>query len=74
MEDFPDAKVMLEEAGAGVQVSSPEMLAERAVWFFGHPDALNRYGARAREAALKNHGAAERHAQVIGRLLKSDQE
>jgi 3-deoxy-D-manno-octulosonic-acid transferase len=74
MEDFLDAKALLEDTGAGVQVSNPEMLAQKAVWFFGHPDALNRYGVRAREAALKNHGAAERHAQLIGRLLKSDQE
>ena len=69
MEDFLDAKSLLEEVGAGIAVSSPEMLAEKAIWFIRHPDALKTYGARAREAVIRNQDAAEKHARVIAGLI-----
>jgi len=69
MEDFLDAKTLLEEVDAGVPISSPEMLAEKAIWFLSHPDTLKTHGARAREAVVRNQNAAERHAEVIARLL-----
>jgi 3-deoxy-D-manno-octulosonic-acid transferase len=69
MEDFLDAKSLLEEVGAGIPVSNPEMLAEKAIWFIRHPDALKTYGARAREAVIRNQDAAEKHARVIAGLI-----
>ncbi len=69
MEDFLDATSMLEEAEAAVPVSGPEMLADKAIWFLEHPEALNEYGERAKEEALKNQGAAEKHARVIKKLI-----
>ena len=69
MEDFLDARALLEAAGAGVPVSSPEMLADKAIWFLDHTDQMRIYGERAREAILKNQGAAKRHARVIKRLI-----
>jgi 3-deoxy-D-manno-octulosonic-acid transferase len=69
MEDFLDAKELLEEVGAGLPVSSPEMLAEKAIWFLSHPDVLKTHGERAREAVIRNHGAPEKHARVIRRLV-----
>ncbi|MBW1739987.1 MAG: 3-deoxy-D-manno-octulosonic acid transferase [Deltaproteobacteria bacterium] len=72
MEDFLDAKALLEEVGAGVPIASSEMLAEKAIWFLEHPDALKRYGDQAREAVIRNQGASEKHARVIGRLVFSN--
>jgi 3-deoxy-D-manno-octulosonic-acid transferase len=69
MEDFLDAKALLEEVGAGIPVSSPEMLAEKALWFLNHPDALKTSGERAREAVLRNRNAAEKHARVVANLI-----
>jgi 3-deoxy-D-manno-octulosonic-acid transferase len=69
MEDFLDAKALLEDVGAGIPVSSPEMLAEKAIWFLRHPDALKICGARAREAVIRNQNAAEKHAEVIAGLV-----
>jgi 3-deoxy-D-manno-octulosonic-acid transferase len=69
MEDFLDAKALLEEVGAGIPVSSPDMLAEKALWFLEHLDALRSSGERAREAVLKNQNAAEKHAKVIAKLI-----
>jgi len=68
MENFLDARALLESVGAGVPVSSPEALAEKAIWFLRHPDELKRCGELAREVALKQQGAAEKHARVIQRL------
>ena len=72
MENFLDAKALLEKAGAGIPVSSPMTLAEQAIWFLRHPDALKRYGAKARQAVMTNKGAAQKHAEVIRKLLFSD--
>ena len=69
MEDFLDAKTLLEEAGAGIPISSPEMLAEKAIWFLRHPDALKTCGVRGREAVKRNQNAAEKHARVIAGLV-----
>jgi 3-deoxy-D-manno-octulosonic-acid transferase len=69
MEDFLDAKELLETAGAGIEVLSPGMLSEKAIWFLEHPDELRRCGTRARSAVLGNLGAAEKHAGVVKRLL-----
>lgn len=71
MENFMDAKSLLEANKAGLPISSPEMLAEKAVWFLGHPEELKAYGERGREAVLKNKGAGEKHAGVIMRLWES---
>ena len=72
MEDFSDAKALLEEVGASVPVTSPEVVAERVIWFFGHPDELKKCGERGREAVLKNQGSAVKHAKVIKRLLSEE--
>jgi len=69
MEDFLDAKAMLEEVGAGISVSSPEMLAEKAIWFLRHPETLKSYGDRAREVIIRSQNAADKHAQVIVDLI-----
>jgi len=45
------------------------MLAEKAIWFLRHPDALKTCGARAREAVIRNQNAAEKHAEVIAGLV-----
>ncbi len=68
MEDFSDAKSLLEEAGAGVSVSSPDELAQNAIELLDHPEVLKSIGGRARDAVLKNQGAAEKHAHVLKRL------
>jgi len=70
MEDFLDAKALLEYEGGAVPVNGPGMLAEKALWFLEHPEALRALGDGARRAVLKNQDAAGRHARVIARLLE----
>lgn len=69
MGDFLDAKALLEEAGAGIQIDSADDLAEKALWYLGHPEKLVAGGAKVRQAILKSRGAAGRHAKVIYDLL-----
>jgi len=69
MEDFLDAKALLEEVGAGITVSSPDMLAEKALWFLSHPDVMKTFGRKAKEAVMNNQNASERHANVIAGLV-----
>ena len=72
MEDFLDAKDLLERAGASVPVSTLEELGEKILWLLGHPEESMGFGNRARKAVLKNQGAAERHAKAIERLFGVD--
>ncbi len=68
MEDFLDARDLLESAQASVPISSPEELADKVLWLLGHPEEVMAYGERAREAVLRNRGAALRHAKMIAGL------
>jgi len=72
MEDFLDAKALLDANDSGIQVSSPEMLAEKVLSLLKDPDLLKNYGARAREAVLRNRNAGERHARIILDLISRD--
>ncbi len=69
MENFLDAKAILEDADAGVEVENPEDLADKAMRLLSLPEELRAIGERAKEAVLKNEGAAEKHARVIEKLL-----
>lgn len=70
MEDFQDAKELLEGADAALPIATPEELGEKILYLFDHPAEARAFGTRAREAALRNQGAAERHARAIEGLLK----
>jgi hypothetical protein len=71
MDDFMDAKVLLEGLNAGIQVSDADSFVKKAKWFLEHPEALEDFGNRARQAAVKNRGAAVKHAKVVARLSES---
>jgi len=72
MEDFLDAKELLDKTGGGIQVKDGRDLAEKAVYYIANPDAADRIGALAKKAVMSNHGAAGKHADVIYRLLNPD--
>jgi 3-deoxy-D-manno-octulosonic-acid transferase len=70
MEDFAEAKRLLEQERAGVEVRDTEAFAEQALYFLSHREELQERGRRAREAVLRIQGASDRHAQVIARLMR----
>lgn len=69
MEHFLDARALLEENNAGIEVLTPEMLAEKVIMLLKDRTLLEGYGSRAREAVLKNRKAARMHAKVIVDIL-----
>jgi 3-deoxy-D-manno-octulosonic-acid transferase len=71
MEDFEEARILLETAGGGICVKDEMELADRAVHLLMHPNEARRFGRLAKRAVLSNQGAARRHAQVIAGLMPS---
>ncbi|MBU0985972.1 MAG: 3-deoxy-D-manno-octulosonic acid transferase [Proteobacteria bacterium] len=71
MEDFLDAKELLEKTGGGIQVNDGEELAQKALYLFTHPDEAGRIGKLAQKAVRSNQGAADKHAGVIYRILNT---
>ena len=71
MEDFLDARKLLEKEGAGVEVKNSDAFVEKALFFLNHQDEMRERGGRAREAVRRSQGASERHARVIARLMRS---
>ena len=71
MEDFQDAKGLLEQYGVDGLVTGPDMLADKAIQLLRTPMALKEQGARARDAVLGNRKASEGHAGVIADLVGS---
>ena len=73
MEDFADAKGILEQSGAGFTVHGAAELARLAVSWLRHPAQARKIGRRARHVILSHRGAAEKHARVLLRLLGAGQ-
>ena len=71
MEDFLDAKALLDKTGGGIQVKDDRELAERMLYYLTHPDEADAVGKLAREAVMSNKGSAEKHAAVIFKLISS---
>jgi len=69
MDDFLDAKALLDKTRGGIQVKDGRELAERALYYLTHPAEADAVGRLAKEAVMLNKGAAGKHADVIYRLL-----
>lgn len=69
MEDFQDAKELLDKTGGGIQVADGPDLAEKISYFFRYPEEARRVGRLARQAVLYHQGAARKHADAICGLL-----
>ncbi len=71
MEDFEEARTLLETLGGGICVKDGTELVDRAVHLLLHPDEARRLGRLAKRAVLSNQGAARRHARVVAGLMPS---
>lgn len=69
MEDFEEAKNLLETSGGGICVKDGMALADRALYLLSHADEAHRLGYLAKRAVLSNQGAALRHALILAGLL-----
>ncbi len=69
MDDFPDAKELLAQCRGAVQVDDAAGLGRAFLKLLQDPEAASAMGRRARAAVMSRRGAADKHAQVICRLL-----
>jgi 3-deoxy-D-manno-octulosonic-acid transferase len=69
MEDFLDARELLERTGGGIQVNDGEDLAQKVLYLLTHTQEADRIGDLARTALSTHQGASIKHAAVILRLL-----
>ena len=69
MKDFSDAAELLESAGGGFPVSSPEALTGSILYFMEHPEEYETAGRRAREIAATQQGAARKQALLVKEVL-----
>jgi 3-deoxy-D-manno-octulosonic-acid transferase len=70
MEDFMDAKELLENCSAGITVRNAKELAEKGRFLLDHPQELVTRGKFGREAVLTSQGATRRNAELAIRLLE----
>jgi 3-deoxy-D-manno-octulosonic-acid transferase len=69
MDDFAEARTLLERCGGGICIKDAGELTARAAHLLAHPGEARRLGNLAKRAMLTNQGAAKRHARVVFRLL-----
>ena len=69
MEDFLEAKALLERAGAGFRVKDGDELVKTATWLLENPDEAYRLGMRARKEIESNIGSAKKQIESIFRLM-----
>lgn len=70
MEDFQEARNLLESFGGGACVADSSALADQAGHLLTNPSEARRMGLLARRAVLSNQGAAHRHARVVNEILR----
>jgi hypothetical protein len=59
VEDFLEAKALLERIGAGFMVKDRDELVKKAKWILENPDDLDRLGKRARNEIQSNIDSAK---------------
>jgi 3-deoxy-D-manno-octulosonic-acid transferase len=70
MEDFRDARQLLEAAGAGITVRDPDELARQWEYYLEHPEEARRLGAAGREALASQQGLTRKAAAAVAALVK----
>lgn len=69
MNDFNDARVMLEKQGGGFLVNNTEELISKIMYFHSHQDSYQEAAQRALTVAEAQQGAADRQADLIRQAL-----
>ncbi|HHW11589.1 MAG TPA: 3-deoxy-D-manno-octulosonic acid transferase [Firmicutes bacterium] len=69
MEDFLDAKGLLEEAGAGLPVQDADELGKGIIALLRDEEALARRGQAGRAMLQKQQGSSERTLMLVNKLL-----
>ncbi|MBW1689460.1 MAG: 3-deoxy-D-manno-octulosonic acid transferase [Deltaproteobacteria bacterium] len=69
MEDFLEAKALLEGVGAGFVVRDKDEVVEKAAWLLDHQEESEILGRRAREEIECNKGSAKKQVERVFRIF-----
>jgi len=69
MEDFLEAKTLLEGVGAGFVVRDRDELVKTASWLLDNPGEYERLGGRAREEITRNIGSAKNQVEHVFKVF-----
>ncbi|MBI9074605.1 MAG: 3-deoxy-D-manno-octulosonic acid transferase [Desulfatibacillum sp.] len=69
MDDFTEARDLLESEGGGRTVKNPEDLARQVMELLADPEKARSMGDKALACVQTRRGAAEKHARVIRRFI-----
>jgi 3-deoxy-D-manno-octulosonic-acid transferase len=69
MEDFLDARELLEKAGGGLEVHDAQEMVTQTINLLSHKAKAEAMGRAAKDAVLANRGALTKHADVVLDLL-----
>jgi 3-deoxy-D-manno-octulosonic-acid transferase len=72
MEDFKDAKDLLEPVGAGIKVDNAAELAERMHYFLDHPTEAAKRGEAGRQALRGQTGLTQKAAEMIADIIRKN--
>ena len=70
MDDFAEARDLLEAEGGGKTVKDPEDLTHQILDLLANPEKAKNMGEKALSCIQTRRGAAERHARVISSFIK----
>ncbi len=70
MEDFLDAKELLEVAGSGIEVKDVDHLSTKVVFLLRDEELLRRKGQAGRNLLQKQEGSSERNLMLVKKLLE----
>jgi len=69
MEDFLDAKTLLEGVGAGFTVRDRDEIVKTATWLLDNPEQYERLGRKAREEIKRRSGSAKKQVEHIFKVF-----
>jgi len=73
MEDFLEAKALLESVGAGFEVRDTHDLVKTAAWLLDNPKEYKRLGKRARQEITRNVGSAKKQVEHVFQVFHEAQ-
>jgi len=73
MEDFKDARRLLEDAGAGIMVHGQIELEKQMAYFLEHLEERERRGNAGREALKSQTGLTKKEAEIIAEIIRNDE-
>ena len=70
MEDFNEARLFMEKAGAGISVADEIELSERMYYFLENPEEAAARGEAGRKALESQTGVTQKSAEMIAKVIK----